>query len=174
MGNYKRGNGSGYLVTQSYGAGVQKLGTIVGAGSKEGSILKKRFLDKTPALKQLIDKVKKYSEKHGYLPGLDGRRIPVRSAHSALNSLLQCDGALIAKQSLVNLKYYLRQEKLTLEQVKLVAWSHDEFQLECDEGVSDKVGELCVKAFEQAGVYFDFRIPITGEYKVGDTWKETH
>ena len=36
------------------------------------------------------------------------------------------------------------------------------------------VGEAAVKAFEQAGEFFNFRCPITGEYKVGTNWAECH
>lgn len=156
-----------------YGAGAEKIGSIVGAGAKEGQLLKNRFLNKTPALKKLITKVQNYAKKNGYLPGLDGRQLHVRSTHAALNTLLQAAGALLAKRALVELRLLLREHKLT-ERAKLVAWVHDEFQMECDEEVAEEVGKLCVLSFERAGDYFNFKAPITGEYKVGNNWKETH
>lgn len=39
---------------------------------------------------------------------------------------------------------------------------------------ADIVGKQAVEAFESAGEYYDFRCPITGEYKVGDNWADTH
>jgi DNA polymerase I-like protein with 3'-5' exonuclease and polymerase domains len=55
-----------------------------------------------------------------------------------------------------------------------VAFIHDEVQLEADEEIADEVGKLMVESFEEAGRYFNFRCPITGEYKVGNNWAETH
>jgi DNA polymerase I-like protein with 3'-5' exonuclease and polymerase domains len=156
-----------------YGAGAQKIGSIVGKGAKEGQKLKDRFLAKTPALKKLVSAVQEKAKSSGFLIGLDGRKLHVRSAHSALNTLLQSAGALIAKQALVELDVLLTNSQLH-PKVKLVAWVHDEVQLECDEDVADLVGQLCIKAFKQAGEHFNFRCPIDGEYKVGNNWRDTH
>ena len=156
-----------------YGAGAEKIGKIVGKGAKEGQRLKTNFLAKTPALKLLIKAVQDKAKGNGYLVGLDGRRLHVRSSHSALNTLLQAAGALIAKQALVELDLLLTSNELH-SKVKLIAWVHDEVQLECDEDVADLVGKLCVQSFELAGNHFNFRCPITGEYKIGNNWKETH
>jgi len=45
-----------------------------------------------------VDNIRKLS---GTLPGLDGRRLHVRSDHAALNTLLQSAGAVVMKQALV-------------------------------------------------------------------------
>src|SRR3546814_2016536 len=80
-----------------YGAGDAKLGSIIGKGARAGAQLRARFLAKFPALAKLIKAVKAAAKK-GWLKGLDGRKIPVRSEHAALNSLLQSAGAVICKQ----------------------------------------------------------------------------
>ena len=72
-----------------YGAGATRLGSIVGGGVKEGQRLKKRFFEAVPAFKKLTDKTVSEADNYGYLIGLDGRRIKVRSPHAALNTLLQ-------------------------------------------------------------------------------------
>lgn len=156
-----------------YGAGAAKIGSIVGKGAKEGQKLKDNFLAKTPALNKLVQAVQEKAKTSGFLVGLDGRKLHVRSAHAALNTLLQSAGALIAKQALVELDDLLTSNQLQTK-VKLVAFVHDEFQLECDEDCAELVGELCLRAFKQAGEHFNFRCPIAGEYKVGTNWKETH
>jgi DNA polymerase I-like protein with 3'-5' exonuclease and polymerase domains len=56
----------------------------------------------------------------------------------------------------------------------LVAHVHDEVQIIAREDIAEIVGTQAVKAFEAAGEYYDFRCPITGEYKVGKNWAETH
>lgn len=37
-----------------------------------------------------------------------------------------------------------------------------------------KAGDLLCKAFEEAGKYLGIRTPLAGEYKVGESWKDTH
>ena len=156
-----------------YGAGAEKIGEVVGGSKKEGAMLKKRFLAKTPALKKLINNVTNYAEKHGFVPGLDGRRLKIRSAHASLNTLLQSAGALISKQAIIIFKQLLVDNNYQ-DRAKLVAWVHDEIQVETDREIADDVGKLAVKAFQEAGKHFKFRCPIDGEYQVGSSWAETH
>ena len=110
-----------------YGAGPAKIGTIIGGTAKDGQRLIDSFLKATPAIKKLRDLVAKYASK-GFVPGLDGRKIWVRSEHSALNSLLQGAGAIVMKQGLVILHGKLQKEKL---RARFVANVHDEWQIEC-------------------------------------------
>jgi len=155
-----------------YGAGAEKLGSIVGAGSKEGAKLKARFLKKIPALANLIDKVQQAAER-GYLIGLDGRRVTVRSPHAALNTLLQSAGALICKQWMVEFDNALKEQGLD-GACQQVAWVHDEIQLDVKVGMEDDIGKLAVKSIERAGKHFNIRCELTGEYNVGNNWADTH
>jgi DNA polymerase I-like protein with 3'-5' exonuclease and polymerase domains len=156
-----------------YGAGAEKIGEVVGGSKKEGAMLKRRFLAKTPALKKLINNVTAYAEKHGYVPGLDGRLLKIRSPHAALNTLLQSAGALISKQAIILFKQLLTDNGYQ-NKAHLVAWVHDEIQVETDKEIADEIGKLAVKSFEMAGEHFKFRCPITGEFQVGSNWSETH
>jgi DNA polymerase I-like protein with 3'-5' exonuclease and polymerase domains len=80
-----RDNAKTFIYAFLYGAGDAKIGSIVGGSSKDGAKLKAKFLQQTPALAKLLDRVQKQAAK-GWVPGLDGRRIWVRSEHAALNS----------------------------------------------------------------------------------------
>lgn len=153
-----------------YGAGAAKIGSIVGGGAREGETLIKSFLDNTPALKTLRTKVERMAEK-GYLPGLDGRKLFVRSAHSALNTLLQGAGAIVMKQAMIILDGKIRKEKLDAHFVVNV---HDEWQLEVLEKDAERVGQLAVESLEETTKELDLFCPLTGEYKVGSTWADTH
>ncbi|WMM95831.1 DNA polymerase [Roseobacter phage CRP-113] len=158
-----------------YGAGPAKIGSIVGGSEREGRKLISKFMKATPAIKQLREGVSQQVKKNGYLKGLDGRHLPIRSDHAALNTLLQSAGALLAKKATVFL-----YENLTAMgyiwgvDYAQVAHVHDEVQLIAREDIADVVGQQAVKSFQQAGEHFNFRCPITGEYKVGRNWAETH
>ena len=155
-----------------YGAGPEKIGSIVGKGKAHGGLLKKRFLERTPSLKRLIDDVQRAASR-GYLIGLDGRRLHIRSAHAALNTLLQSAGALVCKQWMVEVDNMLALTGQS-HRVQQVAWVHDECQYECDPDFADEFGKMAVDCIRKAGDFFEIKLPLTGEYKIGNNWAETH
>ena len=153
-----------------YGAGDAKIGSIVGGSARDGNELRTRFLRNTPALETLRDRVGQASRK-GHLVGLDGRKLWVRSEHSALNTLLQAAGAIIMKRALVLLDDYATQHSIDY---KFVGNVHDEIQSEVATEQAEKYGWLAVECIKAAGISFELRCPLDGEYQVGDTWSETH
>lgn len=165
-----RDNAKTFIYAFLYGAGDAKIGSIVGGNAKAGAKLKENFLGQTPALAKLIDKVKGLASK-GYLPGLDGRRIWVRSEHAALNTLLQGAGAIVMKKALV-----LFDDKVIANKwnVKCVANVHDEAQLECPRDIAEDVGKAFKQSIIEAGEHFKLRCPLDGQYKIGNNWRETH
>ena len=153
-----------------YGAGDAKIGSIVGGTARDGYALRSRFLRNTPSLETLRERVGQASRK-GYLTGLDGRKLWVRSEHSALNTLLQAAGAIIMKKALVLLDDYATQHKIDY---KFIGNVHDEIQSEVASEQAEKFGWLAVECIKAAGISFELRCPLDGEYKVGSTWSETH
>lgn len=153
-----------------YGAGVEKLGNIIGGTSKEGAKLRDNFFKNTPSLAKLATKVQKLARK-GYLPGLDGRKVMVRSEHAALNSLLQSAGAIIAKEWIV-----LFTKEATKRKIKysLVACVHDEVVLECEKGRTEELKEIVIQAAAQAGESLGFRCPVAAEGRIGRSWYDVH
>ena len=153
-----------------YGAGDEKIGSIAGKGAKHGKKLKKDFLDNIPSLKALKELVEKIAA-NGTLPSLDGRRIRIRKAYSALNFLLQGGGAALMKKALLNGVESLREQNIPF---KMVANVHDEFQVETPEAFAKAVGLHFRNAIRKAGDDFELRCPMDGEYKIGNNWSETH
>lgn len=160
-----------------YGAGDEKIGSVVNGSATDGRKLKSKFLRSLPALGELVKSVKE-SAGRGYLIGLDRRKIYVRSAHSALNTLLQGAGAIVCKKWLV-----LLEEQLLSLGLKhgwdgdycFCAWSHDEVQIACrNDEIADKVAKAATDCVALAGEYFNFRCPLAGESKKGTTWADTH
>jgi DNA polymerase I len=140
-----------------------------------GKKLKKTFLDKTPAIAELRKAVAAAVEKKGHLIGLDGRRLHVRSAHAALNTLLQSAGALIAKQATVFAYLELSARGYVFgKDYALVAHVHDELQVDAKPAIATEVGEVLVASMRRCTEHFNFRCPIDGEFKIGNNWKETH
>ena len=159
-----------FIYALIYGAGDAKIGSIINGDIKKGKALKKRFFANLPALKKLRDRVQQASNR-GFLKGIDGRRIHVRSQHSSLNTLLQGGGAIVMKQAMINL-YQLIQ--LNTFDAKFVANIHDEWQLQVKESQADCVGRLGVESIEKVTEQFNMRCNLTGEYKIGGNWSETH
>ena len=159
-----------FIYATIYGAGSLKLGSVVGGSKEDGARLKQRFINNIPAFKTLGDRVQKASRKK-YLKGLDGRKIYIRHAHAALNSLLQGGGAIVMKRALAMLDSLIKLQTLD---AKFVANIHDEWQIEVREDLADFVGKLAVDCIQTAGNYYKLRCPLDGEYKVGGNWSETH
>lgn len=168
-----RSNAKTFIYGFLYGAGDAKIGAIINKGAKEGKKIKSKFLAKTPALKKLRDAVNKAAER-GWIKGLDGRRIPVRHSHAALNTLLQSAGAIICKRWYALIVDALQAEAYTTEDVTIVAFVHDEVQVQVKKGLEEKVGELISKAMRDTEQYYKFRCPLDSEYTFGEHWADTH
>ena len=154
----------------SYGAGAVKIGSIVGANSSKGKKLLDNFINNTPGLAALKKKISKFMSK-GHLPGLDGRRVWIRSEHAALNTLLQSAGAIIAKQWLVEANKKYKEHSLD---VRLLAVVHDEVVLECVPEQAELVKDLTIQAALDAGISLGFRCPVGAEGRIGKNWRDVH
>jgi|TARA_E500000318_G_scaffold68879_1_gene63751 DNA polymerase-1 len=159
-----------FIYALMYGAGDEKLGKVVGGNTGDGKRARQHFFDNKPTFKSLGDRVRRASSK-GYLKGLDGRKLYIRNAHAALNTLLQGAGAIVMKQALVLLDSKLRLNSIDYN---FVANIHDEWQVEVKESQAEYVGQCAVDAIIEAGELLNLRCPLDGEYKIGGDWSETH
>ena len=153
-----------------YGAGDAKIGSIVDGTKRDGAKLKAKFLKNTPSLGALRERVGNASAR-GYLLGLDGRKLYIRSEHAALNTLLQSAGAIIMKKALQILDEYATIWEIDY---KFIGNIHDEIQAEVRNDQSENFGRLAVASIEAAGRYFELRCPLSGEFRLGHNWSETH
>lgn len=178
-----------------YGAGDAKVGGFVGGGKAEGKELKKSFLENTPAIsalrgaleEQLIASqtyngaLKKWDVKwkRRWIRGLDGRKVHVRSPHSALNTLLQSAGALICKAWVVEIERILVEDHGLVHgwdgDFVYMAWVHDEVQIGAkDEATAKIVAAAAQQAMRNVQLQFNFRCQLDTEAKFGKTWKDCH
>lgn len=178
-----------------YGAGDEKVGGFVGGGKAEGKELKKAFLENTPAIsglraaleESLLESqtwnatLKKFDIKwkRRYIKGLDGRKVHVRSPHSALNTLLQSAGALVCKAWVVELERLLMEEHGLVHgwdgDFCFMAWVHDEVQVAArNPQIAQIICDAGQQAMRNVQQLFSFRCQLDTEAKVGGTWKDCH
>lgn len=166
-----RDQGKTMIYALCFNAGDRRLGEILGKGPKEGRALRDKFYKANPAFAELLRQVKLIANKRGYLIGLDGRRLPVRSDHGALNLLLQSAGAMIAKKWLELVRNALVEQEVDGQ---IIAFVHDEISIQM-KGDCDHVGNnIAIAMARKAGEAFSFRCPIDAEFSIGPSWAETH
>jgi DNA polymerase-1 len=164
------------IYAKLFGATATKIGKINGVSSKQGQHVLDLLATKIPALGKLEKAVKEASKKK-WLKGLDGRRVPVASDRLALNYLVTSCEAILCKTWMVNWFDEMQAMGYTHGwdgDFVLVGWVHDELQVAVRYGLEAKVGELLVHHAKHAGDVYGFKVALKGDYKVGDTWKETH
>ncbi len=159
-----------------YGAGDEKLGYSYdkqlsqSRAKKKGKEIRKAYVDAIPGLKELLEGVRKASQR-GYVLGLDKRKILVDREHKALNYLLQGSAAIIAKRWMVTTHDHIKEMGLRCNQL---AFIHDELQFESEPEHVDDLKSLLVLSAAEAGEYYNMRIPVGAEAKDGLTWADTH
>ena len=164
-----------------YGAGAKKVGSVIDITASEqeqyeiGKKTIDTFYENLPAIKKLKDKIDARISERGYLLGIDGRHLQIRSRHSALNQLLQSTGAVLMKKA--TCIYYNDLESAGLRfgvDYGFCANVHDEYQVAAKPQHVDFVMITSIRAIEKAGEFFNLLCPFTGESRVGFNWKETH
>lgn len=183
-----RNNAKTFIYGFLYGAGDSKIGKIINGTPADGKAIKRKFLKAIPAIKSLrtaiqetladTSKGRVVKWKRKYLKGLDGRHLHVRSLHSALNLLLQSAGALVCK------KWIVRTEERLLDlglkhgwngDFAYMAWVHDEIQVACR---TKEIAEIVVReaqlAMRDTQSFFNFRVQLDTEGKIGKNWSDCH
>jgi DNA polymerase-1 len=168
-----------FIYAYLYGAGDAKIGSIVlpngteAEQKKAGKKLKKQFLDSMPALKKLRQAIVDEAEKYGYIVTLDGRKIPIRSSHAALNSLLQSTGAILSKRWMLFVDEEVKARGLQ-DFMWQVSFVHDELNWEVKEGYEGELKAICKEAMKKTEKYYDFRCPLDAGVAIGNNWYEVH
>lgn len=157
-----------YAIT--YGARPKRLQAAFGWPPTMAQTKYDEYWKANPALAQLVKDIQA-AGKRGWIKGLDGRRILVDSPHSALNRLLQSAGAIVMKYAMVIADRIA--QKQGLDAYGLIRY-HDEEQWECASKDAEALGKIGVYSIQLAGKYLKLNVPLTGEYKIGKNWSDTH
>lgn len=172
-----RGNAKTFIYGFLYGAGDAKIAEIINGTSAQGKALKEKFLKNTPALKSLREAVASKVKAQGQLKALDGRIIPVRHQHAALNTLLQSAGAIVCKQWDIYFHQLLRQAGYVLGRDYIQhAWVHDELQVGYNPEVltNDQLLGYSRQAMAMVTTLFKLRVPVDSAGNSGASYAETH
>ncbi len=167
-----------------YGAGLAKIGSIIlPEGTKDqqlaiGKEINDKFLAANPKLGPLVKGVKKASGR-GWLKGLDGRKLMMRTFHGAvqknkaLNTLLQGAGALVMTYARVWLYEEIQKDKELRGCLKVLDY-HDEETWECNPNQAEHLRELMIQSVVEAGLFYKFNIPLDADARVGKSWANVH
>ena len=107
----------------AYGAAPARVAKTVGCSLEMGQRIHAAYWEAAKPLKELAEQLKAYWEAKGgkkFIPGIDGRKVPTRSASALINSLFQSAGVICAKRAMVIHDRMLREEGLLVD-----FWSED-------------------------------------------------
>jgi DNA polymerase I-like protein with 3'-5' exonuclease and polymerase domains len=153
-----------------YGAGDQKIGLSydpqlpANKAKAKGAEIRAAYVDAIDGLADLLTAVRAAADR-GSIKAIDQRRIAVDSPHKALNYLLQSSAGVIAK----------RWMTLAADAPgRQLAFIHDELQWETTPELADDLKFKLELSAVMAGEYYNLRIPIAAEGKIGNTWADVH
>ena len=159
-----------------YGAGDEKIGHSFddqlppNKAKAKGKEIRNAYVEAVEGLGDLLQAIKKAAER-GFIKSLDGRKIHVDSSHKALNYLLQSGAGTVAKRWMVIADQTIKDVGICASQL---AFIHDELQYECDPTHTYDLRRGLEFSATAAGEYYNLRIRIDAEAKVGRNWAEVH
>ncbi len=186
---YLRDSAKTAIYAAIYGAQDSTLGKTVfddaraagnpkptGTQKEHGARLRAALGKGTPGLTKLIGQVVTSSNANKFVKGIDGRKIMVRSPHSAFNFLLQGGGAIAMKVALNVFHFEVAPANGWVHGVDFayLANVHDEVQFECRPEIAKALGAAMADCIREAGDRLGFRCPLAGTFDIGANWHETH
>ena len=161
-----------------FGAYPPKLAATAGkAGTKKeleayGTWIREKLYETTPGLRELTDEAQaEFDANNGFMECIDGGYVRCPAKNAALNYKIQPAEAVLMKTAAVLIDK--RSMERGIEQLK-VADIHDESQHQLNRRSAQAFGELCVQALRDAGEDLNLRVPFDGDFKIGNSWAETH
>jgi len=165
-----------------YGLQVNGLAESLNIPFAKAKLLWEAWWDSHPSLAELRDTIDDALDKRGFktkrglkngafIRGMDGRRIYLRSAHSALNARIQNAGSIVHKMVCVYLHEGINDRWIDAH---IVGNFHDETQTEVADCDVEEYKELVHEVEQRVNDYFKFDVPMKLDPEVGVTWADTH
>jgi len=168
-----------------YGAGDRKLGAIARSDKaytnkyikilELGKQIRDSLNRSMSGIAELTKMLKLTLKSRDYIYGLDGRKVPIRSEHASLNSLIQSAGAIVMKKCLIKWWYRIHQRGLKYDRdFKLCANVHDEIVLQCRPEIADELGREFNTQMAEVAKSYNIKCELPMSYEVGSNWSEIH
>lgn len=180
-----RASAKRFIYALLLGAGLGKLGEILGCGEAETQQALSNLIARYHGFAELKRTIIPRDGKRGWFEGLDGRTVPLlgdtpgQRAHLAMSGYLQNGEVIIMKMA--TLKFWDKLADLNSLLVNLV---HDEWQVETPNNmdIALQVAELMAGALKETGDDLKLLCPLAGsywnddikDYTIGTNWKVTH
>ncbi len=172
-----------FIFALLYGAGDIKLGSIVmPSGSLEQQkAIGRQFREKTGSgiigFPELLSSLRQEC-KTGKIKAIDGRSLPIRAAHAALNTLLQSAGTgILPKYWIKNIFDEVKKRGYSYgydADFTFLLWSHDEVQFAVREPYAEEFATIFTDAALLAGEQLGILLPTKAEAKIGNNWFDCH
>ena len=142
------------------------------------------YFNRYPGIHDYMERTKKSAAELGfvttlygrrcYVPGINDKNGAIRSfaERAAINAPIQGGAADIIKRAMLQLPVALEKEKLS---AKMLLQVHDELIFEIKDSEAEESIILIKNIMENNHLqYLDFKVPLTVDYGLGDTWGESH
>jgi len=171
----------------AYGASVKKFTKSLGLSDEEGARAYEGYWDANKGLKLFKEHIEKEWQTKGskkYIMAKDGKLLTARSKHLLVNLSGQSLGATVITYAaclLDNKLGWMQIDDLGRPyytykgfKVQRLAAFHDQIDMQTEPEVAEEVGKSIVDAIKKAGTLLGIKVPLDGEYKVGDNAAEIH
>lgn len=172
-----------------FGASDNKLGRMLGKSKEVGSEVRRALLSVAAGFEKLVNdlttewrsnakqrmnKWNKLEYYNGWIRGLDGRPIFIKSEHAILVYMLQSDEAIMMSAA-YNLLHRKLEERFEYgREYKVVGFMHDEYTIECLPEIAEEVSSIAESCIVQAGRFYKIQCPHAGEASIGKNWYDIH
>lgn len=153
------------------GAGDGRISSEAGISVKEAKAAKKLLFDRVPGLPALIQRLKAEFNRSGRITLCDGSKVAMKRDYTVIPYLLQGDESRIMKLAAIYIQRGIEQAGLDVLKVGDI---HDEHQYDVYASHVEEFIELCKDCFQRSGEFFNYKVPMDCDAKVGFTWAETH
>ena len=173
-----------------FGASDNKLGAILGMSKEVGTTIRAAMLSVAAGFEALVASLtaewKSNAKKrtgswgrieyyNGWIKGLDGRPIFIKSEHQILVYMLQSDEAIMMSAAYCMLYKRLEARGYVWgRDYGIVCFYHDEYTIECRKEIAEDVAKIAEKCIVDAGLFYNIECPHAGEAQIGNDWYQIH
>lgn len=156
-----------------FGAGVGMVSSILETSDKEAKQGMENFYERIPGLQSLKKELVPSWVRTGWMHGLDGRRIVIKSEHLAISTNLQGNEKSIMAVANILWDREARKKGIVFKQL---AFTHDDWISEVtgSEEMAHELGGIQVASLVKAGKILNMKCPLDGESKIGKDWYDVH